>query len=141
LVKIIFSFLLLFNIAIYAKNFVIVTNKNSDLVNIDDNKLKKIYLKKIKYIDEIKVKAVDNKMLKSHFDKTVLKKSKSQIKAYWAKMIFSGRAKPHITLKNDKEVINKIKNSDKNTIGYILQKSITKDIKVLKVIQIGDKND
>ncbi|MBU2881487.1 phosphate ABC transporter substrate-binding protein [Psychrosphaera sp. B3R10] len=64
------------------------------------------------------------------FDKTVLKKSSSQIKAYWSKLVFTGKGSPPREVSNDTEMLELIK-ANPSLIGYVSSGSITSDVKVI----------
>lgn len=53
----------------------------------------------------------------SFYDK-VLNKSASQMKAYWSKMLFTGKGQPPTEVADDKAVIERVAN-DPKFIGYI----------------------
>lgn len=57
-------------------------------------------------------------------------KSPAQIKAYWSKIIFTGRGQPPRTVENGIEV-KKIIVENQNTIGYIDQKLVDDSVKVI----------
>ncbi len=63
------------------------------------------------------------------FNSKVLKKSDSQLKAYWSKLIFTGKGNPPKIVANDAEVISLI-SSNPNMIGYINSASVTNAVKV-----------
>jgi len=67
---------------------------------------------------------------RANFEKAVLKKSSSQIKAYWSKLVFTGKGTPPKEVGSDAEVINLIK-ANPNLIGYVSDGSVTGDVKVV----------
>ena len=64
------------------------------------------------------------------FEGTVLKKSASQIKAYWSKLVFTGKGTPPKEVGGDADVINLVK-SNPNIIGYVDESAVTADVKVV----------
>jgi ABC-type phosphate transport system substrate-binding protein len=69
-------------------------------------------------------------VFRGDFEKKVLNKSASQIKAYWSKLVFTGKGTPPKEVSSDAEVINLIK-SNPNLIGYVDESSVTGDVKVI----------
>jgi len=67
---------------------------------------------------------------RANFEKAVLKKSSSQIKAYWSKLVFTGKGTPPKEVASDHEVITLIK-TNPNLIGYVSDASVTSDVKVV----------
>lgn len=64
------------------------------------------------------------------FEGAVLKKSASQIKAYWSKLVFTGKGTPPIEVGADADVINLIK-TNPNLIGYVDESALTPEVKVV----------
>lgn len=70
--------------------------------------------------------SVTRKLFYHHLvDKTV-----SEINAYWARLLFSGRATPPRSSENSQALINIVKNN-KAAIGYVELNDLTDDVKVL----------
>jgi ABC-type phosphate transport system substrate-binding protein len=69
---------------------------------------------------------------RNEFDKKVLNKSASQVKAYWSKMLFSGKGKPPPELVSDKDALAAVA-SDTNIIAYVDAASVDETVKVIKV--------
>ena len=66
----------------------------------------------------------------SEFNSKVLKKSSSQLKSYWSKLVFTGKGTPPKALSSDAEVISFV-SSNPNAIGYIDAASVTSAVKVV----------
>ena len=64
------------------------------------------------------------------FYQAIAQKSGSQMKAYWASMIFSGKGKPPRTLKGDL-VVKGLVASDPSAISYIDASAVDDSVKVL----------
>jgi ABC-type phosphate transport system substrate-binding protein len=67
---------------------------------------------------------------RDEFNEKVLKKSDSQLKSYWSKLIFTGKGQPPKELNSDADVVAKV-SSDPKSIGYISPASVTDAVKVL----------
>lgn len=135
--------IIIFNSLIYAENIAVIVNINNKIENISLKSLKKIYLKKVTEIEGVKIIPIDNRLIRDDFNDIVIKRNSRRINAYWAKMIFSGGEQPPLNLKNDKEIIIAV--DDKDTIkkisnnikyiGYILERNLDKNVKLLKLIE------
>ncbi len=68
------------------------------------------------------------------FYKSITGKSVAQINAYWAKLIFSGRATPPRVAPGQKEVTNMVVNN-KNAIAYMDVKDVTSKVKIVYLIK------
>ena len=64
------------------------------------------------------------------FDKKALGKSASQIKAYWSKLVFSGKGNPPKEVADDAETISLVAKNPA-VIGYIDSSNVTDRVKVI----------
>ena len=65
---------------------------------------------------------------RKEFDSNVLSKSGSQLKAYWSKLIFTGKGSPPKEVSNDADVIDLI-SKNPSMIGYIDAASLNDTVK------------
>ncbi len=75
--------------------------------------------------------------VRNAFYKSITGKSVAQINAYWAKLIFSGRATPPRVAPGEQEVINMVTNN-KNAIAYMDVQDVSKKVKVVYLIKDKD---
>jgi ABC-type phosphate transport system substrate-binding protein len=66
------------------------------------------------------------------FEEKVLKKSASQIKAYWSKRVFSGKGKPPTEEADDAAVLAFVA-ANAGAIGYVDAASVDASVKVVKI--------
>jgi len=116
----------------WAEIVVIVNPSVSATVSAKD--ISRIFLGKSKSLPGgHKVKPLslsDGNAARDEFNEKVLKKSNSQLKSYWSKLIFTGKGQPPKELGSDADMIAKI-SSDPGSIGYISKESVTDAVKVL----------
>lgn len=116
----------------HAQVAVIVHKDNAQSIN--KSMIKRIFLSKIRTMPN--GVALESAGLSSknpstvEFNKKVLKKSSSQMKAYWSKLIFTGTGKPTKTYQSAEEVIDIVKNNI-NAIGYIDSSKVSGDVRVI----------
>ena len=117
----------------YAEVAVIVNPSNSSQISDDD--IKRIFLgKNKKFSNGNSVQAVNlqsGNAIRTDFEKQALGKSGSQVKAYWSKLIFSGKAKPLKELSSDSDVLSLVA-STPNAIAYIDASKVDDSVKVVK---------
>ncbi|TPH12505.1 phosphate ABC transporter substrate-binding protein [Litorilituus lipolyticus] len=110
---------------------IINPSNNSDLSKSD---ISKIFLGKSKtFTNGESVKAINLKSssaVRDSFQQQVLGKSKSQVKAYWSKLIFTGKGKPLKELSSEEDVISFIA-SNPNAIGYVDRSKVNDSVKVV----------
>lgn len=133
--KLLLSFI--FGINLYANSLAVIVSKDSNINSISKKELSKIFLAKTKRLPSgeksIVVENI-NKEYQSKFYKSICNKNEKQLKKYWAKMIFTGRAQPPKKIKSISELIVFVK-SNKNAISYIPIEHINKDIKIIMEIK------
>ncbi len=116
----------------------IIANKSSSIDKLQSEQVQKLWLGKIHKLPGIgKIKVVDqtsNNPIKEEFYEKLTHKNMGQLKVYWAKIIFTGKALPPKALSSDKKVLEMV-SKEKNILGYINSKSVTNDIKVLMTIK------
>ncbi len=117
----------------YAEVAVVVNSANGS--SVSDAEISRIFLGKLKkFGGGESVAPVNGKMgseTRNDFEKKVLKKSGSQVKAYWSKLVFSGKGKPPKELDSDADVLKFIA-ANPNAIGYVDAASVNDTVKVLK---------
>lgn len=124
---------LLFSLSSLANVSVIVNSANGAVINEGD--ISRIFLGKVKKFptgDKITlVNLKYNHETRNEFEKKVLKKSASQVKAYWSKLMFSGKGKPPKELASDKDILAFVA-ANVGAIGYVNEGSVDASVKVVK---------
>lgn len=111
---------------------VIVNPANS--ASIDEEQIAKIFLGQTKtFSNGSEATPIDQKegALREEFGNKLLKKNPAQLKAQWARQIFTGGAKPPKELSSDDEVL-KFVASTPGAIAYIDSSKVNKTVKVVK---------
>lgn len=123
---------LLFSASAFAGISVIVHPSNS--TSLTEDEVARIFLGKMKSFpgggSAVPINAADGSNQRDTFNDVVLQKSSSQIKAYWSKLIFTGKGTPPQEADSDSEILNLIK-SNPNLIGYVSNEAVTGDVKVV----------
>jgi ABC-type phosphate transport system substrate-binding protein len=111
----------------------VIVNKNNS-VTINAEEIKGIFLGKINTfpngLEAIPLVQKSKTPIANEFTKKVLKKTNSQVQAYWSKLVFTGQGTSPKELSNNKKVIS-IVSSNLNTIGYINAKDIPDNVRVI----------
>ncbi|MCG7531015.1 phosphate ABC transporter substrate-binding protein [Psychrobium sp. MM17-31] len=94
---------------------VVVVNKGNG-ATLTKSDVSRIFLGKMKKYTP--VNASSGNALRAEFNKKALNKSSSQVKAYWSKLVFSGKGTPPKEFASDAE-IKAFVASNPNAIGYI----------------------
>lgn len=134
LFKFIFAVLLssIFAAQTWAEVAVIVHPSISDTASSKD--ISRIFLGKSKSLPGgQKVKPLslsEGNAARDEFNDKVLRKSDSQLKSYWSKLVFTGKGQPPKELASDADVVAAV-SADPGSIGYVSGASVTDGVKVL----------
>lgn len=113
-----------------AEEYVVISAKS--MPNMTLSQLRAVYLKKIIFINDVKMIPLNlgaQDELRLKFEKKVLKMSFSRLKAYWTMQHYLGK-RPPISMKSQESVksfVNKVDGS----IAYIDASNIDDSVKVL----------
>nr|WP_315484451.1 substrate-binding domain-containing protein [uncultured Undibacterium sp.] len=129
-----FSVLTLFGLNQAALADVVVIVNPANAANIDEEQIAKIFLGQTKtFSNGVEAVPIDQKegTVREEFGNKLLKKNPAQLKAQWARQIFTGGAKPPKELASDDEIL-KFVASTPGAIAYIDSSKVNKTVKVLK---------
>lgn len=111
---------------------VIVHPSNS--AALDNNTISRVFLGKLKSFpgggQAVPVNLAESDPTTTAFNKSVLKKSGSQLKAYWSKLVFTGKGTPPKVIDSSAEMI-KLVGSNPNLIGYVDASQVDGSVKVI----------
>jgi ABC-type phosphate transport system substrate-binding protein len=115
----------------------IIANPGNPLAGISQEELAMIYLGKTRVFPDGKpVTPVDQREgrpIRIKFYRTVTDKDESSLKAYWSKLLFTGKAQPPQELSDDEAVRDWVaRNPD--ALGFIDGKLLDKSVKVLLIL-------
>ena len=82
----------------------------------------------------IPVNLADSVPLRAEFDQKALGRSSSQVKAYWSKLVFTGKGTPPKEVASDSEVLELVA-SNPNLIGYVSAGAVSAKVKVLLTLE------
>ena len=128
--KLLLPLLLLSCYSVNAEVVVIVHPSNSS--SFDQSEISKFFLGKAKSFSDgnqaVPINQEDSSTVRKEFDSNVLSKSGSQLKAYWSKLIFTGKGSPPKEVSNDADVIDLI-SKNPSMIGYVDAASLNDTVK------------
>ena len=106
----------------------------SNAAAVDSSSLSRIFLGKAKNFpgggQVVAINQAESNTATAEFNDKVLRKSGSQLKSYWSKLVFTGKGTPPKALSSDAEVISFV-SSNPNSIGYVDAASVTSAVKVV----------
>ena len=131
--QIFFTFCLIIISVVTHAEVVLIVNKENPVSSINSNELKKLYLGKTKSFpngEKAKPLELAEGKAREEFLSTVLLKSESNLKAYWSRMIFSGKGIPPHSYRSTEELIKAIV-KDTSAIGFIDSSKLDETVKVI----------
>ena len=116
--------------SVMAETIVIVHPSNT--AELTAKSVQRIFLGKEKKFSDgsetIPINHEPTSEVRADFDASFLRKSSSQVSAYWAKLVFTGKGVPPKEVANDAEVIDLV-SKNPSAIGYIDDASLTDAVK------------
>lgn len=82
----------------------------------------------------VPVNLADSVPLRSQFDQKALGRSSSQVKAFWSKLVFTGKGTPPKEVASDSEVLALVANNP-NIIGYVSADAVSDNVKVVLTLE------
>ena len=117
----------------WAETAVIVSASNGN-GNMDKATITKIFLGKAKSFPDgnnaIPIDQNEGAAVREAFNGSVLGKSSSQLKAYWSRLIFTGKGTPPKESGGDADIVALVA-ANPNLIGYVDAAAVTGDVKVV----------
>jgi ABC-type phosphate transport system substrate-binding protein len=113
---------------------VVIASKSAPVSSLSVEQAKSIFLKKVEALpDGSSVIAVDlpaDNAVRDEFYEKATNKNANQVKAYWAKRIFTGKGTPN-DIQNSESSVKKWVASGGNHIGYVSPDAVDGSVKVL----------
>lgn len=121
-------------VTLFAQAEIAIVVHPSNAAAVDSAALSRIFLGKLKTFSgggqALPINQSESNPATEEFNSKVLKKSGSQLKAYWSKLVFTGKGTPPKAVASDAEVISLV-SSNPNLIGYVDAGAVTGAVKVV----------
>lgn len=115
---------------------VLVVSADSALDNLTHKQVSKIFLGKSRRLPDgsavVPLNQVESALEREFFYREFTGKSPAQVKAYWSKMIFTGRGQPPRELPNS-EAVKAALTANHQAIAYIDSKALDDRVKIVEV--------
>lgn len=99
--------------------------------------IKQLYLGKSKQVGGAKAVPLDQSKdseVSGQFYASVVGKNASQVRAYWSKLVFTGKGRPPKQVDGDADVVSAVA-ADPTLIGYVDAGAVDDTVKVLMTVQ------
>lgn len=117
---------------------VVITHPSAGVTALSKDDVMRIFLAKTKtYPNEkpaVPVIPREGSASRLKFESTVFEKSPMQVKAYWTRLLFTGRGNPPQVLESDIDIRQKVADNP-NAVGYIDSSAVDKSVRVVFTLQ------
>ncbi len=121
-----------------AGDIVVITHPSVGVTELSKEDVMRIFLAKTKtYPNEkqaVPVIPKENADTRKRFESVVFQKSPVQIKAYWTRLLFTGRGNPPQALEDDAAIKKRVAETP-NAIGYIDASALDTSVRAVFTIQ------
>lgn len=115
----------------------VVVNKENPIDRLEHQQIIDLYMGKTAYFsNQERAVIIDISPLqdtKAEFYNRLIGKSLQEVNAYWARLLFTGRATPPLQSNDEQEAAAIVRNN-KNAIGYIRADHLDSSVKVVYVL-------
>jgi ABC-type phosphate transport system substrate-binding protein len=123
---------LMLSFNLWAEVSIVVHPSNTS--SLTEKDVSRIFLGKIKSFDNgsevVPVSLQEGDPSRAEFNEKLLGRSDSQLKAYWSKLVFTGKGTPPKEVSDNSKIIELI-SKNPSMIGYIDSSAVTGDVKVV----------
>jgi len=128
--NIIFIFITIINL--HAIEIAVITNAKSLNARVSKSQLKRLFLAKSDYIDGVRLKVIElsSTEYKEAFYHHITNKNSVQLRSYWTRLIFTGKALPPKQFTSKQELFQQIEEK-KDIVTYLPLKEIPADTHII----------
>lgn len=129
--------------ALSCADIAVVVNPENSVAAMNEREVKDLFLGRfLAFPDGLAALPLDQPVkskIRAQFYKQLTGKTVPQINAYWARLIFSGRATPPRTAASSEE-IRQMVIDNRNAIAYVDSKHVTPDMHVVLTLKVPPEN-
>jgi len=120
---------------VWAADIALVANQSIPADSLSKSEVKGVFLTQKKSIEGVNVKLtiLKDKDLTKQFLRTYVNKTPSQFKAFYKKLMSTGKANPPKKIRSEAEMISYIART-KGAIGYVSSGAVTDKVKIIQVV-------
>ena len=112
----------------------VIANPDMPVTSMSREEINRIYLGKMKFLPSgAKVTPVDQRpgaSARSQFYANVMRKSETQMKSYWSRVIFTGQGQPPLQ-ETDDQAVKSFVAKNPSGLGYIDKSAVDDSVKVV----------
>lgn len=113
---------------------VVVVNKQNPVDSLNRRELVDLYMGRNQHYPNgtlvLRLDQAPDSETRSQFYRALVNKSVAEVNAYWARLLFTGRASPPQVLDNSASVLDAVRQNP-NAIGYVDSRDVDNSVKVI----------
>ncbi|MBR9882720.1 MAG: hypothetical protein GYB21_03305 [Oceanospirillales bacterium] len=121
-----------------AADILVVVSADSPVQPLSRRELVDLYMGRSHYFPDgspaLKIDAPPDSALREAFYQALVNMSSSQVNAYWARLMFTGRATPPLPVANTDDLVSLLERNP-SALGYLPEGSENKNLKTIFVIK------
>lgn len=119
---------------------VVIVNTDNPVNNFTQRQLVDLYMGRNLYFPDgrlaIRLDQSPGSSIREEFYQQLVGKTVAEVNAYWARLLFTGRASPPQVMNNSERVIEAV-TKNKNAIGYVRESELVDTVKVVGRVDEG----
>lgn len=117
---------------------VVVVHPDNPAQEFSRRQLVDLYMGRTLYFPDgglvLRIDQAPESSVRAHFYRGLVDKSVAEVNAYWARLLFTGRASPPQILEDSQSVLKAVR-ANRNAIGYIDSADVDNTVKVVGRVQ------
>lgn len=124
-----------------AKELYVVVNKQNPITTLTKQQITDLFMGRSPYFPSgaavMKLDAPGSSLTRQLFYQALVSMSLPEVNAYWARLMFSGRATPPMQVASEQDMLQLV-SQNPSAIGYLLEGASSDEIKVIFTISLAD---
>ena len=123
--------------SVNAEELAVIVSKNSPVTSLTEVEVQQIFSGQMRSVGGNAMQTLDlpgGDPLRDAFYQQLLSRSPDQMRSHWARLIFTGKARPPREVNGPLEMLTMIESSD-SFVGYIPAANVTDKVRVLKIVK------
>lgn len=116
---------------------VVIVNAENTVNDFNQRQLVDLYMGRDLYFPNgqmaLRLDQSPDSKVRKNFYANLVGKTIAQVNAYWARLLFTGRASPPQVIRNSKDVLKAIRNNS-NAVGYIDEKDLEDGVRIVAYV-------
>ena len=135
--KILYIVLLCFPFLAQAEPLAIVVSKHSSITSLSDSEAQQLFSGQLRSLGGTAVQTLDlpsGNSDRNAFYQQLLGRTSDQMRSHWARLIFTGKARPPHEVSSNGEMVSMVASSA-DIVGYLPASAVNDKVKVLRLLK------